>query len=365
MAQLPRTLKRRLELAGVPTPLEQAAVPKEWFVPEDIELRRDRLCWRPSKPSSEFPGFTYAYTKRTPGPGVLEHFVALSDAPDEDILRYARHWGVLTICHHGLPASHGDHCRPMTLPGRGRYVFWEPIESWRYFARHAKGILEMAAATYNGQVIERAMTGRLFPMPPLAKRSGARPPVVRRRRDRKIRLDRQLYVRHERKNIFEHWFAGILEPHPTDFAVHPPGKAEALARQRAFVSYAVNCWLNWGRARPQIDWDGPTPTIELTTGGILPMYADRLSGALALQLAYAVASSEGVATCFACGRFYTPVRRPAAGRRSFCPACGVRAAWRTSKRVTRGRFRQKQEALSDRREQRSQRTREPGEGRTK
>jgi predicted RNA-binding Zn-ribbon protein involved in translation (DUF1610 family) len=74
----------------------------------------------------------------------------------------------------------------------------------------------------------------------------------------------------------------------------------------------------------------------------MPMYADRLSGALALQLAFAVASSEGVTTCFACGRFYTPSRRPAAGRRSFCPDCGLRAAWRTSKRVTRGALREKQ-----------------------
>jgi len=342
MARLSKTLKQRLELAGVPTPLEQAAVPKEWLVPEDIALRRDRLCWCPSKPSPEFPGFTYAYAKRTPGPGVLEQFVALSDAPDADILRYARHWGVLVICHHGLPASHSENCRPLTLPRRGGYVFWEPIESWRYFARHAKAVLEMAAATYNGQVIESAITDRLFPMPPIAKRSGARAPSVRRRKDEKFRFDRSLYLLHERKNIFEHWLAGIPEPGPTKLAVHPSGNTKTLTRQRAFVSYAVNCWLNWGRARPQIDWDGPTPTIELTTGGILPMYVDRLSGALALQLAYAVASSEGVATCFACGRFYTPVRRPAAGRRSFCPACGLRAAWRTSKRVTRGRFRQKQ-----------------------
>lgn len=336
MARLSRKLKERLELAGVPTPLEQAAVPKEWFVPEDIELRRDRLLWRPSKPSPAFPGFTYAYAKRTPGPGLLEQFVALSDAPDEDILRYARHWGVLAICHHGLPASHGEHCRPMTLPGRGHYLFWEPIESWRYFARHAKGVLEMAAATYNGQVIDRATTERLFPVPPSAKGAGARARVVQRRRDEAFRLDRSLYLLHERKNIFEHWFAGIPKPGPTQLSVHTEGKAETLMRQRAFVSYAVNCWLNWGRARPQVDWDGPTPTIELTTGGILPMYADRLSGALGLQLAYAVASSEGVATCFACGRFYTPVRRPAAGRRSFCQACGVRAAWRTSKRAARG-----------------------------
>jgi len=117
---------------------------------------------------------------------------------------------------------------------------------------------------------------------------------------------------HERKNIFEHWFGNILQAGSRDRVGHAPAKAEMLTRQRAFVTYAVNCWLNWGRARPQIDWEGPTPTIELTTGGIWPMYADRLAGALALQLAYAVASSEGVATCFACGRFYTPVRRPAA-----------------------------------------------------
>jgi hypothetical protein len=341
MTRLPRTLKQRLELAGVPTPLEQAAVPKDWFVPQDIALHRDRVCWRPSTPSPEFPGFTYAYAKRTPGPGLLEQFVGLSEASDEDILRYARHWGVLVICRHGLPASHSEDCRPMTLSGRGRYVFWEPLASWRYFAGHAKRVLEIAAATYNGQVAESAVTEQLFPMPPSATRSGAAP-VVRRRRDKKFRLDRPLYLLHERKNIFEHWFADILESGSTGLASRPPGKTQTLTRQRAFVTYAVNCWLNWGRARPQIDWNGPTPTIELTTGGILPMYADRLSGALALQLAYAVASSEGVATCFACGRFYTPVRRPAAGRRSFCPACGVRAAWRTSKRVTRGRFRQKE-----------------------
>jgi hypothetical protein len=357
MAKLPRALKKRLELAGVPTPLEQAAAPREWFVPEDIAIRRDRICWRPTTPSPEFPGFTYAYTKRGPGPGLLEQFVALGDAPDEDILRYARHWGVLVICRHGLPASHSEDCKPMALPGRGRYVFWEPIESWRYFARHANAVLEAAAATYNDQVIDTAIKDQLAwswsrdpkdsrartPVVPLGRHdSGVRAALLAPRGPhREMRLERSLYLLHERKNIWEHLFAD-LESDSTDMAMRPPRKAETLTRQRAFVSYAVNCWLNWGRARPQIDWHGPTPTIELTTGGIMPMYADRLSGALALQLAYAVASSEGVATCFACGRFYTPARRPAAGRRSFCQACGLRAAWRTSKRVTRGRFRQKQ-----------------------
>ena len=246
MARLRRSLKKRLELAGVPTPLEQAAVPKEWLVPEDIALRRDRLCWRSSKPWPEFPGFKYAYAKRTPGPGLLEQFVALSDASDEDILRYARHWGVLVICRHGLPASHSEHCGPRTLPGRGRHVFWEPVESWRYFARHAKEILEMAAATYNGQVMDSAITDRLFPMPPEATRSRSARRLVRRRRDEKVRLDRSLYAFHERKNIFEHFVADLLVPGSLELASHLPGKAQTLTRQRAFVSYAVNLLVELG-----------------------------------------------------------------------------------------------------------------------
>lgn len=336
-ARLPRSLKQRLELAGVPTPLEQAAVPRDWFVPQDIVLERDRLCWRPSRPSSEFPGFRYAYTKRSPGPGLLEQFVSLGDAADEDILRYARHWGVLVICEHGLPASHSEHCRPMSLSMRSEYAFWEPLESWRFFARQGKRILELAASTCNGQSMERAFTEDVLARPPSPRRSGG-PRRAVRRRERAVRLDRSLYILHERKNIYELWLGDLSRVAPAEVGKGRDRQLDTLTRQRAFVSYAVNCWLNWGRARPQLDWQGPTPTIELTTGGMLPMYADRLSGALALQLAYAVASAEGVATCFACGRFYTPTRRPAAGRRSFCPACGLRAAWRTSKRIARGRF---------------------------
>ena len=217
------------------------------------------------------------------------------------------------------------------------YAFWEPLESWRFFARQGKRILELAAATYNGQTMERAFTEDVLARPPSTGRSGRRR-RAERRRERAVRLDRSLYVLHERKNIYELWLGDLSRVAPAEVGKGRDRQLDTLTRQRAFVSYAVNCWLNWGRARPQLDWQGPTPTIELTTGGMLPMYADRLSGALALQLAYAVASAEGVATCFACGRFYTPTRRPAAGRRSFCRGCGLRAAWRTSKRIARGRF---------------------------
>ena len=336
MATDMRTLKTRLELAGVPTPLEQATAPKEWSVPEVIELRRERLCWRPTKPSNAFPGFQPAYTKRAPGSGLLERFVALAEAPDEAILRYARHWGVLAICRHGLPSSHDERCRPMRLPGQRGLVLWEPVPSWRFFSRHAHAVLEIAAATHRSHVVED-VAGQLFTLAPDPSGTGVRLRAARARPRAGRPLEAMLSVPLDRKTIWDHLVDEITESSTTGSQT-TAAKVNALARQRAFVSFAVNRWLDWGRVRPQVDWTGLTPTIELTAGGLLT--SDRLAGALALQLAYAVASAEGVATCFSCGRFYTPARRPAATRRSFCPECGLRAAWRTSKRAARGALKQ-------------------------
>jgi hypothetical protein len=331
------SLNDRLALAGLRTPLELATVPTEWLVPQQLSVDRARLCWRPTRPSAGIPPVTYAYTKRAPGPGLLEQFVALGDATDDAILAYARQWGVLVICAHGLPASHSERCRPLALPRRHAYIFWEPLASWRFFARQARRILDIAAHTHNGEVVKSPIASQLLTMPPSP--TARTPPAARPRREKPLRWERLLYPLHERKNIFEQWVAELMQPTPVEG--RPRGPWATLTFQRACVAYAVNQWLDWGRARPQVEWDGATPTIALTTGGLLPMYVDRLAGALALQLAYAVASTEGVATCFACGRFYTPTRRPAAGRRSFCPSCGVRAAWRTSKRIARGSFGEK------------------------
>lgn len=149
-------------------------------------------------------------------------------------------------------------------------MFWEPVEHWRFFARHAKRVLEMAAATYNGQVMESGITEQLFPVPPSVEGAGVARPSVQRRRDKGVRPDRPLFLLQARKNIFEHGFGHIMQAGSSDMG-HPPGKAEMLTRQ----------------------------------------------------------------------------------------ACSLRAAWRTSKPVTRGRFRQQQAASPNQREQTSKRTRGP------
>jgi hypothetical protein len=49
----------------------------------------------------------------TPAKGMLEEFVKLADADEQDILRYARRWGFLELCReHWEPASHRHDCEP-------------------------------------------------------------------------------------------------------------------------------------------------------------------------------------------------------------------------------------------------------------
>lgn len=61
-----------------------------------------------------------------------------------------------------------------------------------------------------------------------------------------------------------------------------------------------------------------------------------LPGALTIQLMSALVGTA-LAFCKACGRAYVAERRPAADRNTFCPDCGIRAAWRESKRKIRAK----------------------------
>jgi len=101
----------------------------------------------------------------------------------------------------------------------------------------------------------------------------------------------------------------------------------SLSERRALVDE----WLTIGSVRPALSWAHQDPAAELsvTDGGLL--------GVIAAQMLLAVASGKGIAICSSaeCGRPFPLDRVPIAGRRTFCPTCGVQAAWRESKRDER------------------------------
>ena len=87
---------------------------------------------------------------------MLNEFLTLQDADDEQIGAYARRWGILGVCHHGVPASHAAFANAVERPCRllreeTDLYAWEPLERWRYFSRQAGAILNLAARLHADQ----------------------------------------------------------------------------------------------------------------------------------------------------------------------------------------------------------------------
>ena len=248
----------------------------EWSVPPTVELEGDSLVWSPLRGNVIVVQFCRS------SPGLLGEFIALVNAGDVAIRDFARKWGVLEVCEHGLPGEEpvlwmSDHrrCRPsrcapvLRTPGEAN-VYREPLAAWRLLSRQAGSMLNLAASLYSGQL------GTPEDMTQVLDALGER-------------------------------FRGL----PSD---------TALAGFR--LSEAINAWLVLGGVRPVVAWGGyecRSGTVMLGGGGLF--------GALAVQLLMQVSRSDGLAICSACGTAYTPLsragrpRRPAAGRRRYCQSC--------------------------------------------
>lgn len=118
---------------GTPIPFGVFAAPRL------VEVRGERLVWRDLGPGS-LPD----------SEGLLGRFVALRDAPPEQIADFARLYGVLAICEHGHPAPHVRTADNGSLiacswqrEGDGGGV--EPLAAWRALAQKATSLLDEMA----------------------------------------------------------------------------------------------------------------------------------------------------------------------------------------------------------------------------
>jgi hypothetical protein len=126
----------------------------------------------------------------------------------------------------------------------------------------------------------------------------------------------------------------------------PPAKID----HRQVLANVVEFWLGLGKPHPTFVDAKSRFELRLTSGnfnapdqdlswlgaaGELIIQGATLFAILGVQIAIAAAGGGELATCFACGALYIPARSPAPLRRSFCESCGIRAAWRYSKRAAR------------------------------
>jgi hypothetical protein len=248
------------------------------LIPAVIELQDGELRWAPVV--GERRSHHVALQE-----GILERFVTLADASDKDVLRYARRWGMLLLCKHNLPSSHNQ---PKCLPigsndfakKKGGAWYWgrEPVAVWRQFSRKARAILNVAANLDKG-------------------RGGA------------VEDWRAIYDERSDR-VARRWKPG------DDTQAH-----------RLMLARALNEWLTIANVRPALEWGRAAqrrPRICLAEANPAWTSGIGLFGAIATQLVFAIARSDGLEMCSGCGEPFIPNRRPREGQRRYCRSCRSR-----------------------------------------
>lgn len=246
-------------------------------VPRYLRLDDEFLAWSWQVPRTADVGPRRRSTK-----GMLDAFLSINDA--KGILRFARRYGVIDLCEHGVPAWHmgecyllGEHVKPP--PDFDTRLRREPISRWLHYVRDARALLLVSAALRQGRTPSE-----------------------------------------------EQWY-GVSDDHEPLGDPLPTYKGGNLLGDRLELVVQVETWLKHGGVRLSFQWNRPSMGLSLKSVGTF--------GRLATQLLTAISGSQGVPVCSECGHPYVAKRKPQAGRRNYCRDCGERAASRNRKRKSR------------------------------
>jgi hypothetical protein len=220
------------------------------FVPRDIRLDGEFLSWPWVQPwgSSDDKRLKRRVAYREAKPDMLARFLRLHSATDETILGYARRWGVLGICDHGLPCSH-NHCLPMLCPTREKglsFRLMEPLAAWRGWSKKAQALISIGAHLNQGKVAH-----------------------------------------------VEDW--QVIKDLPFFGQVGTEPVMESVTDARRELADELDGWISIGQVRPRISWRKDRARFSLDAVSSGP----NLFGLLALNIAVAIAAGEG-AGCVLC-----------------------------------------------------------------
>lgn len=243
--------------------LSRKVLTAQWIVPARVDLEDGALRWELHGEPGEIAGYPFyeAVPSSTPI-DVLDRFCALAEGSDEQIVGFARRWGLLS-----LPTdAEGFYLR------RGV----EDLAAWRTLASDVLTALEVTKLLRDGQR-------------PAEEHWAAFQSFTARRWS----------TDHDSLE---------MTAHPTRGLDWRPLGLHLLGEPKAVIGAFVQAWLRG--VTYAFVWDESTePELRRAPNGVV--------GIIGLQLASVIANVDGLATCKGCTRYFVPKH----GNARWCAAC--------------------------------------------
>jgi hypothetical protein len=255
--------------------------PRAWRIaaPPSIELMDDALVWKRMPPDTIGPP-----------PNLFRGFLRLYKTTDNVILEFARRYGVLGLCHHGLPMCHPlRNDAGIIIDGRSYCTYGftkdrgliEPLASWRALSLAAHSVLTLKTEVeqrnrIRSEVEEQLWVNALWPCIERFKRTGSPSyrPIARR---------------------------------PV------PERSKAASR----IVLITNEWMQCSGIVPRAVWQEARFRFQLELQDEIP----NLFGFLASQLGAALVNARGWYTCHECSDLFEGENTVSPKRRRFCHLC--------------------------------------------
>ncbi len=291
-----------------------------WSAAEVKDVKRDIIIFAsPNSAPAAKPTATVEGDRRVqPNAirGLLDRFASLDS--DESIVAFARDFGALELCKHGLPHVHQPHWSYWTarnLRARGCDPVWlESLKTWRSWIQMFGAMLRIVETLRRSQPTwPRVEDWNLAGIPTPIGQPAIPTSVMTRSRRHAERIAK--HAGREFEPRVADIKAGVLRELEQLSAAD---RQAFIANQRRLVAERISMLIDIGGVRPVATWDA-TRTAAILTGWV---YGSGLFGTLAVQLAIVATAASDTFECGSCHRSFTPSRMPPSGRkRYFCSEC--------------------------------------------
>lgn len=236
-----------------------------------------------------------------PKPDILERFLLLATASDQQVHKFASSFGALLI----FPRNEGRR-----MPADKR-AFVESCEMWRYFAVSMRSLLRIASCFHADRKSDATDWDQIGACP------ASLVPQTEQHRDL---LSPASWSGEEAWLAMAHFVR------------------KGADRDRKMWTRLLNALLELGRVRPWLVWEGEGGSARPN----LVFSGPNLLSYLALQLCLRASKHDAFAVCCYCNQPYPPLgRAPKTGQRNFCPDCRERGVpVRLAQRSRRERLRE-------------------------